>query len=60
MQSMKSADAGAGRRGKGSGSELDERYAEIGISAVAAAIRYQSDNQRNWARSSASSDRDDD
>jgi hypothetical protein len=58
MQSMKSADAGAGRRGKGS--ELDERYAEIGISAVAAAIRYQSDNQRGPARPTASSERDDD
>jgi hypothetical protein len=58
MQSTKSADAGNGRRGRGS--ELDERYAEIGISAVAAAIRYQSDCQRNRSRPSASSDRDDD
>jgi hypothetical protein len=58
MPATKSADAGTGRRGKGP--ELDERYAEIGISAVAAAIRYQSDCQRNRSRQSASSDRDDD
>ncbi|MGE0060945.1 MAG: hypothetical protein AB7T86_02585 [Xanthobacteraceae bacterium] len=58
MQATKTADAGSGRRGKGP--ELDERYAEIGISAVAAAIRYQGDCQRNPARPSVSSGRDED
>lgn len=43
MQSQKSVDAGSGARGKVS--ELDNRYAKIGISAVAAAVRYKSDNR---------------
>ena len=43
MQAKKTADAGSGARGKTT--ELDDRYAKIGISAVAAAVRYQSDNR---------------
>jgi hypothetical protein len=39
MQSTKAADAGTGVRG--SVSEIDQRYGKIGISAVAAAVRYQ-------------------
>ena len=43
MQAKKSVDAGSGGRGKAT--ELDDRYAKIGISAVAAAVRFQSDNR---------------
>lgn len=44
MTTMTSADAGSGLRNRAS--ELDSRYSEIGIPAVAAALRFQAGSRK--------------